>query len=48
MQIPGVAIATPGVQNVRGRSSAMLGSVAERIVRLAPCPVLTVKDAEAD
>ncbi|MBW2494452.1 MAG: universal stress protein, partial [Deltaproteobacteria bacterium] len=26
----------------------MLGSVAERVVRLAPCPVLTVKHPEAD
>ena len=37
-----------GTRGLSGLKHAMLGSVAERIVRLAPCPVLTVKDAEAD
>ena len=37
-----------GTRGLSGLKHAMLGSVAERIVRLAPCPVLTVKDPEAD
>jgi nucleotide-binding universal stress UspA family protein len=35
-----VVLATHGR---RGLQHAMLGSVAERVVRLAPCPVLTVR-----
>jgi nucleotide-binding universal stress UspA family protein len=36
------------VMGTHGRTGAhaVLGSVAERVVRLAPCPVLTVKQAE--
>jgi universal stress protein A len=32
-----------GTHGRRGLSHALLGSVAERVVRLAPCPVLTVR-----
>src|ERR1700675_82982 len=37
------------VIGTRGRSGldrALLGSVADRVVRLAPCPVVTVRDTE--
>lgn len=37
-----------GTRGLSGLKHAMLGSIAERVVRLAPCPVLTVKDADAD
>jgi nucleotide-binding universal stress UspA family protein len=37
-----------GTRGLSGLKHAMLGSVAERVVRLAPCPVLTVKHPEAD
>jgi len=37
-----------GTRGLSGLKHAMLGSVAERIVRLAPCPVLTIKDPEVD
>jgi nucleotide-binding universal stress UspA family protein len=37
-----------GTRGLAGLKHAMLGSVAERVVRLAPCPVLTVKHPEAD
>lgn len=33
-----------GSHGRRGLSRALLGSVAERVVRTAPCPVLTVRD----
>ena len=36
-----------GTHGRRGLSHAFLGSVAERVVRLAPCPVLTVRAARA-
>jgi universal stress protein A len=32
-----------GTRGLTGLKHAVLGSVAERVVRLAPCPVLTVK-----
>jgi len=32
-----------GTRGLTGLRHALLGSVAERTVRLAPCPVLTVK-----
>jgi universal stress protein A len=32
-----------GTHGLRGLAHAWLGSVAERVVRLAPCPVLTVR-----
>ena len=37
-----------GTHGRRGLSHLFLGSVAERVVRLAPCPVLTVKGEKAD
>ena len=37
-----------GTRGLAGLKHAMLGSIAERVVRLAPCPVLTVKHPEAD
>jgi universal stress protein A len=43
-QISMIVIATHGRT---GLSHALLGSVAERIVREAPCPVLTVRDRSA-
>lgn len=36
-----------GTHGRRGLSHALLGSVAERVVRLAPCPVLTVRAPRA-
>jgi nucleotide-binding universal stress UspA family protein len=36
-----------GTQGRTGLSRLVLGSVAERVVRLAPCPVLTLKPAAA-
>jgi nucleotide-binding universal stress UspA family protein len=35
-----------GTHGHTGFAHAVLGSVAERVVRLAPCPVLTVKHVE--
>jgi universal stress protein A len=34
-----------GTRGLTGLKHVVLGSVAERVVRLAPCPVLTVKSA---
>jgi nucleotide-binding universal stress UspA family protein len=36
-----------GTHGRRGIARALLGSVAERVVRTAPCPVLTVRAPEA-
>jgi nucleotide-binding universal stress UspA family protein len=36
-----------GTQGRRGVMRALLGSVAEKVVRLSPVPVLTVRDAES-
>jgi nucleotide-binding universal stress UspA family protein len=36
-----------GTHGRRGWSHALLGSVAERVVRVAPCPVLTVRAPKA-
>ena len=36
-----------GTHGRRGLSHAFLGSVAERVVRSAPCPVLTVRAPRA-
>jgi len=44
----GADLIVMGTRGLAGLKHAMLGSVAERIVRLAPCPVLTVKHPEAD
>jgi nucleotide-binding universal stress UspA family protein len=35
-----------GSHGRRGLSRALLGSVAEKVVRTAPCPVLTVRSSE--
>jgi nucleotide-binding universal stress UspA family protein len=32
----------------RGVSRLLLGSVAERVIRSAPCPVLTVRKADSE
>ena len=37
-----------GTRGLSGLKHVMLGSVAERTVRMAPCPVLTVKAAASD
>jgi nucleotide-binding universal stress UspA family protein len=37
-----------GTRGLSGLKHAMLGSIADRVVRLAPCPVLTVKHPETD
>ncbi len=33
-----------GTQGLGGLNRALLGSVADRVIRLAPCPVLTVRE----
>lgn len=35
-----------GTRGLTGLKHVVLGSVAERTIRIAPCPVLTVKDSE--
>lgn len=37
-----------GSHGRRGLSRALLGSVAEKVVRTAPCPVLTVRDSAGE
>lgn len=37
-----------GSRGLTGLKHVLLGSVAERVVRTAPCPVLTVKQTDAD
>jgi nucleotide-binding universal stress UspA family protein len=37
-----------GTRGLTGVKHVLLGSVAERTVRLAPCPVMTVKEQDAD
>jgi universal stress protein A len=37
-----------GTRGLTGMKHVLLGSVAERTIRIAPCPVLTVKDHTAD
>ena len=39
-----VGLIVVGTRGLTGLKHALLGSVAERIVRLAPCPVLTVRE----
>lgn len=43
----GIDLIVMGTHGRSGRLHAMLGSVAEGVVRNAPCPVLTVRDAGA-
>jgi universal stress protein A len=42
-----VALIVLGTHGRTGLAHLMMGSVAERVVRLAPCPVLTVKISPA-
>jgi nucleotide-binding universal stress UspA family protein len=42
-----VDLVVMGTHGRRGISRALLGSVAEQVVRTAPCPVLTVRGVEA-
>jgi nucleotide-binding universal stress UspA family protein len=37
-----------GTHGRSGLNRALLGSVAERVIRLAPCPVLTVRQAKSE
>jgi len=43
-----VALIVLGTHGRTGLAHVLMGSVAERVVRLAPCPVLTVKTATAE
>jgi nucleotide-binding universal stress UspA family protein len=43
-----VALIVLGTHGRTGLAHAIMGSVAERVVRLAPCPVLTVKTSAAE
>jgi len=43
-----VALIVLGTHGRTGLTHLVMGSVAERVVRLAPCPVLTVKTSAAD
>ena len=43
----GADLIVMGTHGRRGVGHLLLGSVAERVVRLAPCPVLTVRDQQA-
>jgi len=43
-----VALIVLGTHGRTGLAHLMMGSGAERVVRLAPCPVLTVKTSPAD
>ena len=43
-----VALIVLGTHGRTGLAHAIMGSVAERVVRLAPCPVLTVKTSTAE
>ncbi len=44
----GADLIVMGTRGLTGFKHAMLGSVAERTVRLAPCPVLTVRAEESE
>jgi nucleotide-binding universal stress UspA family protein len=44
----GADLIVMGTRGMTGLKHVMLGSVAERTVRLAPCPVLTVRAPEPD
>jgi nucleotide-binding universal stress UspA family protein len=44
----GADLIVMGTHGRRGMGHLLLGSVAERVVRLAPCPVLTVREAPAE
>jgi nucleotide-binding universal stress UspA family protein len=42
----GADLVVMGTRGLSGLKHVLLGSIAERVLRLAPCPVLTVKAAE--
>ena len=44
----GADLIVMGTRGLTGIKHALLGSVAERTLRLAPCPVLTVRDGGSD
>ena len=44
----GADLIVMGTRGLSGLKHVMLGSVAERTLRIAPCPVLTVRDTGAD
>jgi len=44
----GADLIVMGTRGLSGIKHVLLGSVAERTLRLAPCPVLTVKDGGGD
>jgi universal stress protein A len=44
----GADLIVMGTRGLTGLKHVVLGSVAERTIRLAPCPVLTVKGGDAD
>ena len=46
-QSKGIDLIVMGTHGRRGMGHVLLGSVAERVVRLAPCPVLTVREQRA-
>ena len=43
----GADLIVMGTRGLTGLKHVVLGSVAERTVRLAPCPVITVKEKKA-
>ncbi len=48
VETSGADLVVMGTHGLTGLPHAVLGSVAERVVRLAPCPVLTLKAAVED
>jgi nucleotide-binding universal stress UspA family protein len=47
-QAAAIDLIVMGTHGRRGADRLLMGSVAERVVRLAPCPVLTVRHPERD
>jgi hypothetical protein len=47
-QEPTIDLVVMGTRGRGGMAHALMGSVAERVVRTAPCPVLTVKHPEQE
>ena len=44
----GADLIVMGTRGLTGLKHVFLGSVAERTLRIAPCPVLTLRDTRAD